>query len=97
MCGIEGTYVDVHFSEDQWRIEDKNIQQNLNMVRKLAINLIKKHKISKIMFDCYTTKIPLAFPPKLVYRIERLKKRAERGRSGKRSALVFRCLGCCVL
>ena len=52
--------LDVHFSEDQCRIEDKNIQQNLNMARKLAINLIKRHKeriaskraISKIMFDC---------------------------------------------
>ncbi len=52
--------LDVHFSEDQCRIEDKNIQQNLNMARKLAINLIKKHKertaskraLSKIMFDC---------------------------------------------
>lgn len=52
--------LDVHFSEDQCRIEDKNIQKNLNMARKLAINLIKKQKertaskraISKIMFDC---------------------------------------------
>lgn len=52
--------LDVHFAEDQCRIEDKNIQQNLNMARKMAINLIKKHKerttskraISKIMFDC---------------------------------------------
>ncbi len=52
--------LDVHFSEDYCRIEDKNIQQNLNMVRKLAINLIKNHKertaskraISKIMFGC---------------------------------------------
>lgn len=52
--------LDVHFGEDGCRVEDKNIQQNLNMLRKLAINLIKKHKensgskraISKIMFDC---------------------------------------------
>lgn len=52
--------LDVHFSEDQCRIEDKNIQQNLNMSRKLAINMIKRQKektaskraISKIMFDC---------------------------------------------
>lgn len=52
--------LDVHFSEDQCRIEDKTIQQNLNMARKLAINLIKRHKektaskrvISKIMFEC---------------------------------------------
>lgn len=52
--------LDVHFSEDQCRIEDKNTQQNLNMARKLAIDLIKRQKektaskraISKIMFDC---------------------------------------------
>lgn len=52
--------LDVHFDEDHCRVEDKNVQRNLNMLRKLAINLIKKHKeksaskraISKIMFDC---------------------------------------------
>lgn len=52
--------LDVHFSEDQCRVEDKNIQQNLNMARKLAINLIKRYKertaskqaLSKIMFNC---------------------------------------------
>ncbi len=52
--------LDVHFGEDGCRVEDRNIQQNLNMPRKLTINLIKRHKaisgskraISKIMFDC---------------------------------------------
>ena len=52
--------LDVHFEEDFCRIENKNIQQNLNMLRKLALNLIKQYKsainskraISKIMFDC---------------------------------------------
>lgn len=52
--------LDVHFEEDFCRIEDKNIQQNLNMIRKLALNIIKQYKsaidskraISKIMFDC---------------------------------------------
>lgn len=52
--------LDVHFEEDYSRVEDKNVQQNLNMLRKLAINLIKRYKektatkraISKIMFDC---------------------------------------------
>lgn len=52
--------LDVHFEEDHCRVEDKNVQQNLNMLRKVAINLIKKYKersaskraISKIMFDC---------------------------------------------
>ena len=52
--------LDVHFEEDYCRVEDKNIQQNLNMLRKLAMNFIKQYKerlkskraISKIMFDC---------------------------------------------
>lgn len=52
--------LDVHFGEDYCRIEDKNVQQNLNMLRKLSINLIKRYKersaskrpVSKIMFDC---------------------------------------------
>ena len=52
--------LDVHFEEDFCRVGDKNIQQNLNMIRKLALNIIKQYKstvkskkaISKIMFDC---------------------------------------------
>jgi len=52
--------LDVHFVEDACRVEDRNIQQNLNMLRKAAINLIKQYKeraeskrsMSKIMFDC---------------------------------------------
>jgi len=52
--------LDVHFAEDSCRVEDGNVQQNLNMLRKLALNIIKLHKsktassraISKIMFDC---------------------------------------------
>lgn len=52
--------LDVHFREDYCRVEDRNVQQNLNMLRKLAINLIKIHKentaskraVSKIMFGC---------------------------------------------
>lgn len=52
--------LDVHFEEDWCRVEDKNIQQNLNILRKAAINLIKlfksdtqsKKAISKIMLDC---------------------------------------------
>lgn len=52
--------LDVHFREDYCRIEDRNVQQNLNMLRKLAINLIKIYKektaskraVSKIMFGC---------------------------------------------
>lgn len=52
--------LDVHFAEDFCRVEDSNVQQNLNMLRKFAINQIKIYKerstskraISKIMFDC---------------------------------------------
>lgn len=52
--------LDVHFEEDDCRVENRNIQQNLNMLRKLALNLIKQYKeksavkrpVSKIMFDC---------------------------------------------
>ena len=52
--------LDVHFEEDYCRVENKNVQQNLNMLRKVAINIIKQYKerseskraISKIMFDC---------------------------------------------
>jgi len=52
--------LDVHFHEDFCRVEDENVQQNLNIIRKVALNSIKLHKekseskrpISKIMFDC---------------------------------------------
>ena len=52
--------LDVHFEEDWCRIEDKYVQQSLNMFRKVAINLIKlfkdrteiKKPISNIMLDC---------------------------------------------
>jgi len=52
--------LDVHFQEDFCRVEDRNVQQNLNIVRKIALNTIKGYKnktdskrpISKLMFDC---------------------------------------------
>jgi hypothetical protein len=52
--------LDVHFGEDFCRVEDLAVQQNLNVTRKIALNLIKlfkqrtasKRAISKIMFDC---------------------------------------------
>lgn len=52
--------LDVHFAEDFCRVEDKNVQQNLNMLRKMALNFIKLYKqrvsskrpLSNIMFDC---------------------------------------------
>ncbi len=52
--------LDVHFAEDFCRVEDKNVQQNLNIFRKAALNFINNFKsasnskrpVSKIMFDC---------------------------------------------
>lgn len=52
--------LDVHFEEDWCLIENKEVQQHLNMFRKAAINLIKifksktdcKKPISNIMLDC---------------------------------------------
>jgi predicted transposase YbfD/YdcC len=52
--------LDVHFEEDFCRVEDENVQQNLNIVRKIALNTVKlfkekkklKRPLSKIMFDC---------------------------------------------
>ncbi len=52
--------LDVHFAEDFCRVKDENVQQNLNIVRKIALNSIKlfkenhkiKRSLSKIMFDC---------------------------------------------
>jgi len=52
--------LDVHFSEDYCRVEDRGVQQNLNIVRKIALNSIRDYKektgsknaISKIMLDC---------------------------------------------
>jgi predicted transposase YbfD/YdcC len=52
--------LDVHFGEDFCRVEDENVQQNLNIVRKIALNTVKMYKedkkskrpISKLMFDC---------------------------------------------
>ena len=52
--------LDVHFMEDFCRVEDENIQQSLNIIRKIVLNSIKtfkkktksKRPISKIMLDC---------------------------------------------
>jgi len=59
---VESMYwlLDVHFEEDLCRIEDKRMQQHLNMFRKAAINMIKLYKsrskskkaISNIMLKC---------------------------------------------
>lgn len=52
--------LDVHYGEDYCRIENRTIQQNLNLLRKFSISLLKQYKvrisskraISKIMLDC---------------------------------------------
>jgi hypothetical protein len=52
--------LDVHFREDFCRVEEGNVQQNMNIVRKIALNTIKDYKnktaskrpISRLMFDC---------------------------------------------
>jgi len=52
--------LDVHFEEDYCRVEDRNVQQNLNIVRKIALNTIKdfknktstKRPLSGIMLKC---------------------------------------------
>lgn len=53
-------FLDVHFGEDFCRVEDADIQQNLNMIRKVAINNIKTYKtnnndktpVSRILLGC---------------------------------------------
>ena len=36
--------LDVHFDEDRCRVQSKNIQQNLNMLHKVALNIIRIYK-----------------------------------------------------
>ncbi len=51
--------LDVHFQEDFFRVLDKNVQQNMNILRKLALNIIRSYKekfakkrpLSHIMFN----------------------------------------------
>ena len=52
--------LDVHFEEDYLRVANKTIQENLNLLRKFSLGLIKQYKsktgskraLSKLMFDC---------------------------------------------
>jgi len=52
--------LDVHYGEDYCRIENRTSQQNLNLLRKFTLSLIKQYKgrtsskraMSKIMLDC---------------------------------------------
>ena len=53
-------FLDVHFGEDFCRIEDIDVQKNLNIIRKIALNIINnyisisnsKKPVSKIMLNC---------------------------------------------
>ncbi len=61
--------LDVHCSEDYCRIVSKTIQQNLNMLRKFALSLMKqfkaitssKHPVSQIMFYCLLDLLTISF------------------------------------
>ena len=52
--------LDVHFREDSCRIQSRNAKQNMNMLRKFALNIVRIHKIATssksalngIMFQC---------------------------------------------
>ena len=52
--------LDVHFGEDYCRVADKNVRQNLNIIRKIALNTVRNYKdktksklpLSRLMFDC---------------------------------------------
>lgn len=39
--------LDVHYNEDKTRVWDKNIQQTLNVMRKIALNFARKYKSEK--------------------------------------------------
>ena len=53
-------FLDVIFEEDMCRVEDPNVQRNLNIIRKVALNCTKQYKketaskepVSHIMFSC---------------------------------------------
>jgi predicted transposase YbfD/YdcC len=59
---IESTHwlLDVHFREDYTKVRDKNVNQNLNIIRKAALNSLRNFKnetnskrpFSRLMFDC---------------------------------------------
>ena len=52
--------LDVHYQEDYCRIQNRTIQQNLNLLRKFSLSLMKQYKartsskraMSKLMLDC---------------------------------------------
>jgi hypothetical protein len=52
--------LDVHFGEDFCQVRDENVNQCLNIFRKIALNAIRSYKnesgsklpLSKLMFSC---------------------------------------------
>ncbi len=36
--------LDVHFGEDYFRVANRSIQENVNMLRKFALSLMKRYK-----------------------------------------------------
>ena len=62
---------DVHYDEDCCRAENRTVQQNLNLLRKFAINLFKQHKAgtssnraaSKMTPDCLPEPTRLSLIP----------------------------------
>ena len=52
--------LDVHYQEDSCKVRDSNVNQNLNIIRKIALNYIKHYKnnsgtklpLSRLMFAC---------------------------------------------
>ena len=60
--------LDVHFDEDFCRVEDKYVQQNLNIIRKIALNSVKRFKEAS-KSKLYLTNIMFGFlmnPAKLL-------------------------------
>ena len=48
--------LDVHFDEDRCRVQSKNIQQNLNMLHKFALNIVRINKRETVNCKKYCPK-----------------------------------------
>lgn len=52
--------LDVHFSEDYFRVANQTVQKNMNLLRKFVLSVLKRYKantaskrpLSQLMFDC---------------------------------------------
>jgi len=54
--------LDVHFQEDFFRAFDKNVQQNMNILRKLALNVMRTYQAKSV------SKKPLSYPVSCIVR-----------------------------